>query len=165
MQNQKYSNCMNETKNNFWKYGIIIISVLLVAGLGTIFVNLGLDWFKGLNKPSFFVPSWVFGVVWTIIYGAFAVIVSLWARKENLKKSTLDLLIINGALNVVWCLLFFTLNNPILGLVTIIVNLIFSYLLIFNIYENKPIYSYILSIYPLWISIATALNLALWILN
>ncbi len=156
---------MNETKNNFWKYAVVIISILLVAGLGTIFVNIGLDWFEALKKPSFFVPSWVFGVVWTLIYGAFAVVLCLWIRKEDLTKTTLFLLIANGVLNVLWCLLFFTLNNSILGLVAIVVNLIFAYLLVFNIYKFQPIYSYVLSGYVVWISIATALNLALWILN
>ncbi len=156
---------MSDFIKNKWKYVIIIISILLVAGLGSIFVNLGLDWFNELNKPSQFVPAFVFGIVWTIIYALFAIILCIWVSKSELDKSTITMLLINGILNILWCLIFFTVNNAILGLIAIIVNLIFAYLLIINIFSRVKIYGYILSIYPLWISIATTLNLALWILN
>ena len=43
--------------------------------------------------------------------------------------------------------------------------IILAIFLTINIYKTKPVYSYILSIYPLWLSIATCLNLSTWILN
>ena len=148
-----------------WKYFIVVLAIALVAGLGSLFVNLGMDWFSTLNKPSRFVPSFVFGIVWSVIYITFAIIICLWIRKEKLPKSTFILLIVNGVLNVLWCLLFFTLNNTILGLVAIVLNLIAAIILWINMFKFKPVYAYITSIYPIWISLATCLNLALWILN
>lgn len=156
---------MDKFFDSKWKYFIVVLSIALVAGLGSLFVNLGMEWFNTLNKPSKFVPSFVFGVVWSVIYITFAVIICLWIRKEKLPKSTFVVLIINGILNVLWCLCFFTLNNTILGLVTIVFNLIAAIVLWINFYKHKTIYSYFISIYPIWISLATCLNLALWILN
>ena len=156
---------MNKFFIDNWKYIIIVLGIIIVAALGSLFVSLGLDWFSTLTKPSIFVSSFIIPIAWSIIYTTFAIVLCLWVKKENLKKDTIILLILNGILNILWCLFFFTFNNTLLGLVAIIINLILAILLIINIYNTKPIYSYILSIYPLWLSIATCLNLATWILN
>ncbi len=140
-------------------------AVILVAGLGALFVNLGLDWFDGLNKPSQFVPSFVFGIVWSVIYLATAIILFLWLKNGQISTKIALLFIINGLLNVVWCLLFFTLHLTLVGLIAIVLNLIFAFKLLIEIKKDVPLFALILSIYSVWISIATCLNLALWILN
>lgn len=156
---------MRTNKQKIISYSIIIGSILLVAILGSVFVNLGMEWFSSLKTPSKFVPSFVIPIVWTTIYIVFAIVLCNWVGKENLSVKTVVLLIINGVLNILWCLLFFTLNQTLLGLISIVLLLIASWLLIADIYTHKPIYSYFTIIYPIWVSIATTLNLALWILN
>ena len=142
-----------------------IIPVILVALIGSLFVNLGMDWFNSLVKPSQWIPNWIIPVVWSIIYTITGIILFNWVDKDEMPKSTIILFIVNGILNILWCLLFFTLNLTFVGLIAIILNLIFGYLLLFNIKKYKPVYFYWLFIYPIWLSIATSLNLALWILN
>ena len=146
---------------------IIISSVfiILVAVLGSVFVNLGMDWFNTLTRPSEWVPNVVIPIVWTVIYLAFGVINFLWFKKSTIPTHIIVLMIINGILNVLWCLVFFTLNQLLLGNIVIILNLIFGIILLVNIFKQEKIYGYILSIYPIWLSIATTLNLAVWILN
>mgnify|MGYP002627217797 CR=1 FL=1 len=144
---------------------ITLTSILLVAVLGTVFVNLGMDWFNGLVKPNQWILNIIIPIVWTIIYLAFAVVLTLWQLKNTLNKKIVILLILNGLLNVLWCLIFFALHLTLLGNITIIINLIAGILLI-NEFKNANItYWPILIIYPIWLSIATALNTALWILN
>lgn len=154
----------NFFKDN-WKCIITVLSIILVAGLGSLFVNLGQEWFSLLKTPSNFIPSFVIPIVWSIIYLSFAFILCIWQKKENLPTSTFVLLILNGSFNVLWCLLFFTLNSTLLGLIAIILNLILAILLILNIFKYKKIFSFILSIYPIWLCLATCLNLSTWILN
>ena len=156
---------MNKFFNKYWKYIVVVLSIVLVAGLGTLFVNLGTAWFGTLVKPSNFIPDIVIPIVWSVIYLSFAIILCLWVKKKNLTTKTLFLLIINGIFNILWCLLFFTLNNTLLGLIAIIFNLILAWILILNINKQEKLYSYILSIYPIWLCLATCLNLATWILN
>ncbi|MBQ3047389.1 MAG: tryptophan-rich sensory protein [Clostridia bacterium] len=156
---------MKTNKQKIISYVVIIASILLVAVLGSVFVNLGMDWFSSLETPSKFVPSFIIPIVWTVIYVIFAIVLCNWVSKENLLKRTLILLIINGILNVLWCLLFFTFNQTLWGLIAILLLLISAWLLVVDIYMQKPIYSLITIIYPVWVSIATTLNLALWILN
>ncbi len=156
---------MKTKSQRILSYVIIIASILVVAGLGSLFVNLGMDWFEGLRKPTEFVPSFVIPIVWSVVYLIFALVLCLWATNDDFSTRTLVLLIINGVLNILWCLLFFTLNSTILGFVSIVLLLIFAWLLVSDIYKYKNLYGYLTLIYPVWASIATGLNLALWILN
>ena len=156
---------MSKFLKDKWKYIITVLAIVAVAGLGTLFVNLGLDWFKTLSKPSNFIPSIIIPIVWSVIYITYAVILCIWQNKTPLPNKTLILLILNGIFNILWCLFFFTLNNTLLGLVAIIFNLILAIILTIDIYKKVPLYSYLLSIYPAWLCLATCLNLATWILN
>ena len=152
-------------KNNVLRIVGVVAPIVLVAVLGSVFVNLGMDWFNALLKPSQWIPNWIIPVVWTVIYLIFAIVLLIWTSKESLKKSTIALLITNGILNILWCLVFFTLNLTFIGNIVIILNLIAGIVLWINIFNQNKTYAYWVSIYPIWLSIATTLNLALWILN
>ena len=151
----------NNTKKIVWSF----VFIILVAVLGSVFVNLGSDWFNSLTTPTEWVPNFIIPVVWTGIYGLFALICYLWYKNGEIPNNVLALMIINGVLNVLWCLVFFTLNQLLLGNIVIIINLIAGFFLWSLIYKNNKAYSYTILIYPIWLSIATTLNLALWILN
>ena len=141
------------------------VIIVLVAAVGSIFVAIGMNWFNSLIKPSQWIPNVIIPIVWTVIYLAFGVINFLWLKNGNMPKSTIILIIVNGVLNVLWCLVFFALKLTFVGDIVIIINLIAGIILWLDIYKTQKLYSYILSIYPIWLSIATTLNLALWILN
>lgn len=148
------------------KYQILaIITVLIVAVQGSVFVNLGIDWFNLLNKPTQWIPNIVIPIVWTVIYLFTAIMLCVLIKNENLTTGLLITFIVNGILNVLWCLVFFALNLTLIGNILIIINLIAGWMLFIQLIKvrNKYINFYI--IYPLWLSIATTLNLCLWILN
>ncbi len=152
-------------KNQIIKIVLSFVVIVLVAALGSIFVQIGMDWFNALIKPTQWVPNIVIPIVWTVVYITFAVINFIWFKNEDIPTSTIILMLINAVLNVLWCLTFFTLNQLFLGNIVILLNLIAGFVLVVDILKNKKLYGYILSIYPIWLSIATTLNLALWTLN
>ena len=152
-------------KNIFLKALPYWVGIIIVAVLGSIFVNIGMDWFDLLEKPSQWVSNFIIPLVWSVIYIAFAIIIFLWLKNDNISKKINILLIINGALNIVWCLIYFSFNSLFIGNIFIILNLIASIILWIEIFNVKNLYGYILCIYPLWLCIATTLNLATWILN
>ncbi|MBR4003431.1 MAG: tryptophan-rich sensory protein [Clostridia bacterium] len=157
---------MNLNKNQIVKVVISSVVILLVAVLGSVFVNIGMTWFNNLVKPSQWLANILIPIVWTVIYSTFAVINFLWIKNDDdIPTNTTILMVINAVLNVLWCLVFFTFKQLFLGNIFIILNLIFGFTLIINILKQRTLYAYILSIYPIWISIATTLNLALWVLN
>ena len=152
-------------RENFIGYLISVLSVVLVAALGWVFVDLGMSWFDGLRKPSEWIPNIVIPLMWTFIYSVSIFYLIHLVRKEKDNKKVICLLIVNGVLNVLWCLVFFAMNSLLGGLIVIILNLIASVLLLREICKTSELFSYILTVYPIWLSIATCLNLAVWILN
>lgn len=150
---------------NIIGYVLSILSVLVVATLGWVFVDIGMSWFDGLNKPSEWIPNIIIPLMWTFIYSVSVLYLIHLVRKEKDNKRVIVLLIVNGILNVLWCLIFFALNSLLGGVIVIILNLIASVLLLREICKTSELFSYILTVYPVWLSIATCLNLAVWILN
>ena len=144
---------------------ILIIFIALVAGLGSLFVNLGMSWFNNLTTPKQWIPNFVIPIVWTTIYLLFAIIMSILFKQNLVNKKTIWLGIINGILNILWCLVFFTLQQLLLGAIIIIINAFFATALLIELAKIKKWYVNILWIYPIWIFIAPSLNIALWILN
>ena len=152
-------------KNEIVKIIIAIVSILVVAVLGSIFVNIGMEWFNSLDRPSQWILNIVIPIVWTVIYLTFAIVLSIWISRSEIPLSVVILLMVNGVLNVLWCLTFFTLQLTFLGNIVIVINLIMAYILAFEIKKYSKAYFFATAIYPIWISLATTLNTALWILN
>lgn len=153
-------------KEKIFNYIIAVSSIAVVALLGGIFTNKGMNWYDDLYKPSQWIPSIVIPIIWGAIYSLIAIFLICKIKKEELITSSLVwLLVLNGIVNVLWCYVFFTLNNLIGGQILIVLNIYLSVLLIKEIHKTNQIWSAILYIYPLWLSIATSLNIATWILN
>lgn len=152
--------------SNNMKYFWTAVCIIAVAALGSVFTALGQEWYSTLSRPSEWPPNYLFPIVWSAIYILvfFALCYCIKENIPNLKKIII-VAAINGVLNILWCLVFFTLHLTFLGQVIIIVNLFAAIALAIEIYKNSQLWGYLLTIYPLWVSIATALNLAIWILN
>ncbi len=147
---------------------ISIAFVFITAGLSRLFTKTDSTWFLGLDKPSSYPPDLIFPIMWSIIYTIFAVTIFFLLKKDKFKGKILALYIINSVLNIVWCYAFFTLYQTFLGLVVILANLIIAILLNIELRKVliKPKILTILNlIYPYWLTLATCLNLCLWILN
>ena len=132
--------------NKFFKYFFVIAPIVLVAILGSVFVNLGMEWFNFLTKPTQWIPNFVIPIVWTIIYILFIVVLLLINNITKFSIKTMILLITNGVLNVLWCLIFFALNLTLLGNIFIVVNLVFGVWLFVDLQKYKKQYTYLLFI-------------------
>ena len=153
-------------KEKLVKYIIIIISVLLVAVLGGMFTNIGMPWYETLTKPIQWPPKILFPVLWSFVYICSAVVLIMLVKNNNQSTKNVCIpFIINGLLNVLWCLVFFVFQQLFWGQVIILLNLIMAFVLLIRLKEAGNFYFYLLIVYPIWLSIATTLNLASWILN
>ena len=151
-------------KDNY-KIIIICLAILVVAGVGSIFVNLGMDWYAGLAKPREWISSFVIPLVWSVIYVLFAIILSILSKQNLLTKKTIYLCVFNGIFNVLWCLVFFTLNQLFIGNIIIIINAFIGVLLLVSLNKIDKNYIALLWLYVIWLLVATSLNVAVWILN
>ena len=70
-------------KNNLVKLFTSIIICELAGVVGAIFTTPEINgWYKGLNKPFFNPPSWIFGPAWTTIFILMGISLYLvWIKK------------------------------------------------------------------------------------
>lgn len=144
-----------------------IIACEIVGSIGSIFTMPNIaGWYVSLNKPFFTPPNWAFGPVWVTLFclmGAAAYLV--WEGKNKRKEEALYYFGGQFFLNVIWSFLFFGLRSPLYGLICI-VPLWFAILLtIIKFRKINKTAAWLLVPYLAWVTVATALNAAVWMLN
>jgi len=138
----------------------------ILAGLAT--ASSVSTWYDTLTKPGFTPPNWLFAPVWTTLYFLMAIAAYLvWHKGINTPgiKRALVIFLLQLLFNGLWSILFFGLQSPVLGLVDIIILIILLVLTIIHFYRIKKWAAYLLVPYLLWVLYATALNMAIVILN
>lgn len=125
-------------------------------------------WYQTLVRPALNPPSWVFGPVWIALYFLMGIALYLVWQKGLKRKEVKVAMAVFGVqlvLNSVWSIVFFGMQNPGLAFVDIIllwISILLSIILFYKI--SKPA-SYLLIPYILWVSFASYLNYAIWIIN
>jgi len=145
---------------------VVVVAASVVAQVAA-YPNL-VPWYAGLVKPSFNPPNWVFGPVWTTLYlmMAFAVWRILRLPEASAeRRCALGLFIAQLALNAAWSWMFFAANNPLLGLINIVPQILVILATMVAFYRLDRMAGWCLVPLAAWVSFATVLNLAIWTLN
>ena len=148
---------------------IVSIAVpLLAGGVGAVATTPAIStWYATLNKPWFTPPDWLFGPVWTLLYILMGLALFLVWRspKSRTRDIGIALFAVQLAVNVVWSFAFFGLENTLYGVLTIIPLWVLIAATIFQFYKVSKGAAFLMVPYILWVSIATALNTAVYLLN
>lgn len=156
-------------KRNFVKLVISLALPLAVGFVGSLFTNRSIEdgWYAALNQPSFNPPSSVFGPVWTVLYILMGIsLYTVWnevpgRRREN----ALGVFALQLLLNFLWSLFFFYFKDIEIALLDIIALWISIVIMNWMFYRVKPLAAWLNIPYLLWVSFATALNVAYYLLN
>jgi tryptophan-rich sensory protein len=136
---------------------------MATAMLGTSLTIIG-PWYRALERPWFQPPDWAFGPAWTIIFALAA-----WGfARAWVAGAGLPLLIVfavNGVLNALWSLLFFTLERPDWALWEIIPLWLSILAMILMAARHDRLAGWLIVPYISWVSFAGFLNLAIVRLN
>ena len=149
----------------------LLISILIVFSfgfIGSFFTTSSItNWYAFINKPLFSPPNWIFGPVWTLLYILMGVSAFLiWQKRDNLKtKPALIFYGIQLILNALWSIIFFGMHNPGLALLEIIILWLFILITLIKFYKINKTAGLLFIPYLLWVSFASILNYAIWILN
>lgn len=139
---------------------------LLVGGLSALLTRSAMAEFEALQKPPLSPPSWLFPVVWTVLFllmgiGSYMV----WASDSAFKGTALGLYGIQLFVNFFWSILFFNFSNYLLAFIW----LVFLWLLIlamcYYFWRCEPVAAYLQIPYLLWVAFAGYLNLSIYFLN
>lgn len=152
-------------KELFINIAIAVVSVAVVGVAGRFLTDTKSDWYVGLNKPSEFLPAAVFPIMWSIIYLAFAVVIFILLHRKQMDAKAVALLAANGVLQLLWSLVYFRFKSVLAGVCVIVLVLAAAIWLILYLDKKGKIYKYLLLVYPLWLTLATIVNTALWTLN
>lgn len=149
----------------------LIISILLPLGIGGIagmFTTQAIPgWYSMLNQPSFNPPNWVFGPVWTTLYTIMGISLFMIWKLDTGKQRNQAILIfmVQLFLNFGWSFFFFYFKMIGVALINIVALWIMIVIMLIRFYKIKPLAAYINIPYLLWVTFATALNVAYFFLN
>ena len=152
------------------KWGLLIILIIacnLIGAIGAVWTSSDGPWYKGINKPSFNPPNWIFGPVWTLLFTLMGISLYLvWTSpSSNIKIIALALFAIQFLFNIAWSYLFFGLNKPLWSFIEILFLLVFIIATAFSFFKISKPSGYLLIPYVLWVSFAAILNYSIWRVN
>jgi translocator protein len=151
--------------------GKLVASLLLPLGIGAIagmFTAKAIPgWYASLNQPSFNPPNWVFGPVWTMLYLILGISLFLVWEMDAGRERNQGILVfmVQLLLNFCWSFFFFYFKMIGVALADILVLWITIVFMLVRLYKLKPVIAYINIPYLLWVTFATALNMAYFFLN
>ena len=147
---------------------ICLILPLIVGGISGYATASGIQsWYVTLQKPSFNPPNYLFGPVWTFLYVLMGIsLFIIWRSKQGIKRSdALKIFSLQLTLNFLWSFLFFKfylIGLAFLEIVLIWLSILYMIILFSRL--SKPA-AYLQIPYLLWVTFATILNGAIWLLN
>ena len=137
---------------------LLVIACSVIGSLANIFINSD-TWYVDLVKSPLNPPSFVFGIVWPILYALMAFVV--FKSAERIWKLFIPQLILNAA----WSWIFFYMHAPLLALINIsILILLNQKILVILINESRLLFWLYLP-YVLWLTFAAFLNASIVFLN
>jgi benzodiazapine receptor len=173
---------------NLITYIIIILPLAIGLTIGAIY---GKNWndpkYRDLKKPEYNPPSYVFGIVWPILYLAIGIIYSYALYDNNKCKSNCDtddiciyykelkywiIPMLALLFNFIYIPVFFGENGLLNGFIIIILSLVFAVLTMIQFYlqdnyNTNLKYYVILALLPYvaWLSFASYLSYNIYMLN
>jgi len=154
---------------NRTKLLICIAACQLVGFVGSFFTRPAIPaWYAGLQKPSFAPPNWLFGPMWISLYLLMAIAAYLvWQKGLAVEgaRAALVIFILQLLLNALWSPAFFGLRSPLAGAVVIALLWLAIVLTIILFWKVSRPAALLLLPYILWVTLASALNISIYLLN
>ncbi len=151
------------------RYGRLAVSLLIpqaVGWIGALYtVQAVTTWYPLLTKPPLTPPSWIFGPVWTALYLLMGISLYRVWRKGWRRTGARELFVVQLGLNAIWSPVFFGMRQPGWALLVIALLVPAVALTIVAFARIDRVAAWLLVPYLAWISFATYLNAAIWVLN
>ena len=155
--------------NSIIKLVVSIVASFAAGGIGSLFTFKAIPiWYTGLKKPPYTPPNRVFGPVWTTLYVLMGISVFLiWRKGLAIDGAFLAFALfwIQLVLNALWSIIFFGMKSKGGGAITIIVLWLLILATIIAAFRVSGWAGALLIPYIVWVSIASYLNIGVWLLN
>ncbi|MEQ1404062.1 TspO/MBR family protein [Neorhizobium sp. Rsf11] len=142
----------------------LFLALVLGGGLVIGFATAPGAWYAALSKPPFNPPSWVFAPVWTALYIMIAI--AGWrVWREGRSRVPMKLWLVQLVLNFAWSPIFFSAQriDIALGVIVLLLVTIIGFIVIS--WQRDKNASLLFAPYAAWVTFASVLNGAIWLLN
>lgn len=152
----------------------ICILIPLAVGYSSSFISnilSGIEntqYYSQLIKPGFAPPSFIFPIVWTILYVLMGISCYLIIKKGYDLSKVKDAMFyywLQLALNFMWSILFFGMDLRFTALVCLIILIFITVLMIVKFNKIDKRAAYINIPYLVWLVYALFLNYYIWVIN
>ena len=137
---------------------LLVILTSVIGSLANVYINSD-DWYANLVKSPLNPPSFVFGIVWPILYAIMALVSFKMANKIS------NLFIAQLIANAAWSWMFFYFHAPVVALVDISVLIYLNQKILKILKGESTLLFYLYLPYLIWLSFAAFLNASIVFLN
>lgn len=165
MSDSTFSSAKSDSGQQYSALVVFVVLCFTAAAAGSLFPPD--EWYRGLNRPIYAPPNWIFGPVWTVLY--FLMAVSGWlvwkSPGTRYRLSSLAAFAVQLLLNGLWSAIFFGWHRPGFALIEICMLWLAVLTTIVLARRRSRAAAFLLMPYLLWVSFATLLNYGFWSLN
>ena len=137
---------------------LLVIACSVIGSLANIFINSD-TWYVDLVKSPLNPPSFVFGIVWPILYALMAFV--SFKSADKIWTLFIPQLILNAA----WSWMFFFMHAPLLALINISILIFLNQKILVILKIESKLLFWLYLPYVLWLSFAAFLNASIVFLN
>lgn len=146
----------------------LIISILIPLAVGSLsaLISGNMSLYSSINKPSFSPPSYIFPIVWTLLYilmGISSYIIYVSGNDNSAKA--LKVYALQLFFNFCWSIIFFGFSQYFFAFLWLIALIILIIIMIRQFYKINPVAAYLQIPYLLWCIFAAYLNFKIYIMN
>ena len=146
----------------------LIISILIPLAVGSLssLLSRSMTTYSSISKPDFTPPSYVFPIVWTILYVLMGISSYIIYDSDNPAKGrALKIYMLQLFFNFCWSIIFFRFNLYLFALIWLVVLIALICLMIKEFYKISPLAAYLQIPYLLWCVFAALLNFFIYKMN
>ena len=137
---------------------LLVVLASIIGSVANIYINSD-NWYEELIKSPLNPPSYIFGIIWPILY----IIMGLVSFKIADKIAIL--FIMQLILNATWSWLFFYFHAPIIALIDIGILIYLNQKILMIIKDESLALFYLYLPYLVWLAFAAFLNASIIWLN
>ena len=137
---------------------LLVIACSVIGSLANVFISSD-SWYVDLVKSPLNPPSFVFGIVWPILYALMAFV--SFKSADKIWKLFIPQLILNAA----WSWMFFFMHAPLLALINISILIFLNQKILAILKIESKLLFWLYVPYVLWLSFAAFLNASIVFLN
>ncbi len=137
---------------------LLVILTSIIGSLANTYISSD-TWYSELIKSPLNPPSYIFGIVWPILYLMMAVVSFRVGDKFS------SIFILQLILNAAWSWIFFFFQSPVIALIDIVILIYLNQKILKIIQINSRVLFYVYLPYLLWLIFATFLNASIIWLN